>query len=544
MGICLMTACEEPQNQPTPKPDPEEIAGIDTDFKFDDVRVMDTGFVLNILPEDKDMEYIVFVSEKSYFENNNIADKEALLADDYTYFQNQASQFGMNIRDFLFKAGWLNSGDYMNLKGSSLTPNTEYIVYCYGVRFEGNFYEATTNVNYTVIKTTAPAMFDIEFDVQCKTTGNLVEFSIDPGSYDGYYYAYCFTNLQEGYIEQGKTMTDEQITALRNKAYRDFLYYIENEEMSIDEFCMKGNTSFAERLSPMEYYMIAVFAVNEDSIPLLCSTPTLAYFDTDEIYLTETKIELDVSNITTYSADLIITPEDLDMPYVATLILAEDFDEMPEEEIARMQLIIDMWDYSIFTGVWSERMSPLIAGNEYVIVAFGIENDMPTTHLFYERYRAKENADIELEITDIVIRKVFDAEEIVALDASYAHILNECECMILTEAITNIPCDNFYYWWYWEDTRYAFSNEAYLEDFLLYEPTGAFQLMGLWYGEEYFFAGIVEDDSKNLSEIYFGETFTVSRGDCSPAEEFFDYVARSSKLEPSRTSRHTSLLIR
>lgn len=544
MGLSLMTACESPQPVLTPQPTPNETPSITTDFKFDNIRVMDVGFVLNILPEDKDMEYIIFVDTKSYFTSNNITEQQRLISDDRDYFESQAMQFGMGLHDFLSKAGWLKSGDFMDLKGTSLTPDTEYVVYCYGVRFEGDSYEAITDVNYTIVRTTTPAMFDIEFDVECKTTGNVVEFSIDPGKYNGHYYAYCFTNLQSEYIEPGKAISDEQIATLRNKAYRDFQNYIDNEEMTPEEFCMKGKTTFTQRLQPMEYYMIAVFAVNEDNIPLLCSVPTLAYFETDEMYLAETNITLEVSNITNYSADLVITPEDINMPYVATLILAEDFDEMPEDEIERMQLIINLWDYSILRGVWMEQMRPLIAGKEYVIVAFGIDNKMPSTHLFYERYRAKEKADIDLEISDIVIRKVFDAEEIVALDDSYTPILEECQCMVLTEAICNLPCDKFYYWWYWEDERYAYSDEAYLEDFLLYEPTGAYQLMGLWYGNEYFFAGVVEDDQENLSDIYFGEPFTVSREDCSPAEEFFDYVARSSNIEASRTSRHTSLVIR
>ena len=125
MGLSLMTACESPQPELTPQPKPNETPSITTDFKFDNIRVMDVGFVLNILPEDKDMEYIVFVDTKSYFTSNNITEQQRLISDDRDYFESQATQFGMGLHDFLSEAGWLKSGDFMDLKGANLTPDTE-----------------------------------------------------------------------------------------------------------------------------------------------------------------------------------------------------------------------------------------------------------------------------------------------------------------------------------------------------------------------------------------------------------------------------------
>ena len=37
-----------------------------------------------------------------------------------------------------------------------------------------------------------------------------------------------------------------------------------------------------------------------------------------------------------------------------------------------------------------------------------------------------------------------------------------------------------------------------------------------------------EDEDGNLSPVYFGEMFTLSKSQCDPAEEFFQYVAASS----------------
>jgi hypothetical protein len=44
----------------------------------------------------------------------------------------------------------------------------------------------------------------------------------------------------------------------------------------------------------------------------------------------------------------------------------------------------------------------------------------------------------------------------------------------------------------------------------------------------FFFAGIAEDDEGNMSPIYYGDMFVLSKEQCDPAEEFFDYVATRS----------------
>jgi hypothetical protein len=39
---------------------------------------------------------------------------------------------------------------------------------------------------------------------------------------------------------------------------------------------------------------------------------------------------------------------------------------------------------------------------------------------------------------------------------------------------------------------------------------------------------MAEDEDGNLSTIYYGESFTLSKDQCDPAEEFFQYVNTSS----------------
>ena len=80
-----------------------------------------------------------------------------------------------------------------------------------------------------------------------------------------------------------------------------------------------------------------------------------------------------------------------------------------------------------------------------------------------------------------------------------------------------------------------YSDEAFLEDLLLYQPTSPTILMDMYYSmdksDRFLFAGIAEDEEGNLSSIYYGEPFTLEREQCDPAEEFFQYV----KLQSANT---------
>ena len=89
---------------------------------------------------------------------------------------------------------------------------------------------------------------------------------------------------------------------------------------------------------------------------------------------------------------------------------------------------------------------------------------------------------------------------------------------------TSAPTDSVYFWWYEDWMKYEYSEEAFLEDLLLYDPTERIQLMNMYYDLPMLFAGIAEDGEGNMSPIYYTEIFTLSKEQCSPASEFFDLL--------------------
>ena len=521
--IAIAAACQnEPPHEPV-KPKP---------FAFENKQIKHTELSLDIAPEDKELEYVVLFAEKKHFIANGIDTREELLADDLAMLRQYADYYGITIREFLDGMKWITKGDKEGYKVTNLYPATEYVVYCYGVNVEGENYEATTEVYYEVITTTAPKLQDIDFDIEANIVGNSVAITITPNDYNGLYYSYIVPDTNNYYLPEGAPFNADYLAHYRNITWATFNELINNQGIAAEHFCHSGEVTINDRLNPNANYMVICFAVSEDQTPILCSEPSIAYFATQESNKSDLKIEIKVEDITQYNAMLTVTPSKRGEDYACVFLAASQLPPL-ESEYEQMMFIIENFDPAIFSGPFSEALTPLMPGTEYVVVAFGIENNLPTTDMFSYRFTSLEAGTSEVYIESIEIVKLFDAEEIIALDKSYTSILAECECVAIVEAKTNIPTDKLRFWWYEEWMRVEYSEEAFLEDLLMYDYANNPEMMDMYYSmsdqDRFLFAGIAEDENGNMSEIFYTEPFLMSKDMCDPAEEFFSYVGSASK---------------
>ena len=520
--IALAAACQnEPPHEPV-KPKP---------FAFENKQIKHTELSLDIAPEDKELEYVVLFAEKKHFIANGIDTREELLADDLAMLRQYADYYGITIREFLEGMKWITKGDKEGYKVTNLYPATEYVVYCYGVNVEGENYEATTEVYYEVISTTAPKLQDIDFDIEANIVGNSVAITITPNDYNGLYYSYIVPDTNNYYLPEGAPFNADYLAHYRNTTWATFNELINNQGIAAEQFCHSGEVTINDRLNPNANYMVICFAVSEDQTPILCSEPSIAYFATQESNKSDLKIEIKVEDITQYNAMLTVTPSKRGEDYACVFLAASQLPPL-ESEYEQMMFIIENFDPTIFSGPFSEALTPLMPSTEYVVVAFGIENNLPTTDMFAYRFTSLEAGTSEVYIESIEIVKLFDAEEIIAIDKSYTSILAECECVAIVEAKTNIPTDKLRFWWYEEWMRVEYSEEAFLEDLLMYDYANNPEMMDMYYSmsdqDRFLFAGIAEDENGNMSEIFYTEPFLMSKDMCDPAEEFFSYVGSAS----------------
>lgn len=520
--IALAAACQnEPPHEPV-KPKP---------FAFENKQIKHTELSLDIAPEDKELEYVVLFAEKKHFIANGIDTREELLADDLAMLRQYADYYGITIREFLEGMKWITKGDKEGYKVTNLYPATEYVVYCYGVNVEGENYEATTEVYYEVITTTAPKLQDIDFDIKANIVGNSVAITITPNDYNGLYYSYIVPDTNNYYLPEGAPFNADYLAHYRNTTWATFNELINNQGIAAEHFCHSGEVTINDRLNPNANYMVICFAVSEDQTPILCSEPSIAYFATQESNKSDLKIEIKVEDITQYNAMLTVTPSKRGEDYVCVFLAASQLPPL-ESEYEQMMFIIENFDPAIFSGPFSEALTPLMPSTEYVVVAFGIENNLPTTDMFSYRFTSLEAGTSEVYIERIEIVKLFDVEEIIAIDKSYTSILAECECVAIVEAKTNVPTDKLRFWWYEEWMRVEYLEEAFLEDLLMYDYANNPEMMDMYYSmsdqDRFLFAGIAEDENGNMSEIFYTEPFLMSKDMCDPAEEFFSYVGSAS----------------
>ncbi|MBO5882663.1 MAG: hypothetical protein J6Q21_05435, partial [Alistipes sp.] len=516
--IALAAACQnEPPHEPV-KPKP---------FAFENKHIKHTELNLDIVPEDKDVEYVVMFAEKKHFVANGIDTRDELIADDLAMLRSYADYYGITIREFLEGMKWIARGDKSGYRVTNLYPATEYVVYCYGVKLEGESYEPTTEVCYEVISTTAPELKDVKFDIAPTINGNSVTVDITPNGYAGLYYSYIVPDTDSYYLPEGAEFNDDYIAHYRNTTLDTFNELINNQGIPAEHFCHNGEATLNERLNPNANYMVVCFAVSYEQTPILCSVPTVAYFTTAESNKSDLKIEIKVTDITQYNAMLTVTPSKKGEEYACVFLAASQLPPL-DSEYEQMMFIIENFDPAIFKNAFSEALTPLMPATEYVVVAFGIENNLPTTDMFSFRFTSLAAGTSEVYIESIETIKLFDSQEIIALDSSYRSMLSGCECVAIVEAKTNIPTDKLRFWWYEEWMRVEYSEEAFLEDLLMYDYASNPEIMDMYYsyGEQdrFLFAGIAEDESGNMSEIYYSEPFLLSKDMCDPAEEFFGYV--------------------
>ena len=529
----LSVACTDPI-QPEQPEQPEQPNDNTSDiFAFESKDLKHTKLSLNIVPEDKELEYVVLFAEKKHFVANGIDTREELIEDDLAMLRDYANYYKITIREFLEGMKWLVKGDKNGYTVTNLYPATEYVVYCYGVNVDDENYEPTTEVYYEVITTTAPELQSIEFDIKVNVDGNSVAATMTPDNYDGLYYSYIISDSDNYYLPEGAEFNVDYVSHYRNITLDTFNELINNQGTPAEQFCHSGEVTLNKRLNPNTNYMVVCFAVSDEQMPILCSSPCVAYFATKESNMSDLTIDIKVTDISQYNAMLTVTPSETNEKYACVFLSASQLPPY-ESEYEQMMFIIENFDPAIFSGPFSEALTPLMPSTEYVVVAFGIENNLPTTDMFSYRFTSLEAGISEVYIESIEIVKLFDAKEIIALDNSYANALAECECIAIVEAKTNIPTDKLRFWWFEEWMRVEYSEEAFLEDLLMYDYANNPEIMDMYYSldeqDRFLFAGIAEDENGNMSEIFYTEPFIMSKDMCDPAEEFFTMDTRSNMI--------------
>ena len=179
--------------------------------------------------------------------------------------------------------GWESSAQEALQQGTiadrlieNMTPDTEYVVYAYGVN--QTTIERLTPISKETLKTLIPEEVNADFDLQITSVNGLdIDVRVTAKGYDGYFVAKIFSNVKDG-------DTDETVLEKISTAWSDnvqiFGWMGYTSEMILSQEASKLSKEIHETLEPNQKYYIYAFAVDDDA--LRCTDITILPFSTND----------------------------------------------------------------------------------------------------------------------------------------------------------------------------------------------------------------------------------------------------------------------
>lgn len=377
------------------------------DFTIDVQEVHASSAITQVTPDDKDMYYIMYLEEVSYFEYGGIETAEQLILDDFSAFQRGSANNDMNLKAYMEAANVLFKGT-QRVKWSNVLPGVKSVLYVYGVQFneDGSEYEAVTDIAWELIVPEYAPLQDVDFTLDCDINGAEVTLNIEPQNWDGYYLVKFVDSNDELYAQDESVFTDDYMKIIADEwiwVYDGNLGYGFSMEDILDNTCYKGNQSINVELASYTLYSALVYPVAEyDGFVQVVGKPSYVNFSTEEVQQSDMDINIEVTNCYVRVADIRLTPSEPDTQYMMlvtqTSYLPEDYDDD-----YLLDQIFGEWSYAAFTfkGEMTSHLNTLYPDTEYLIVAFGYSGGVVTTDICKKIFKTQPEGECEIEVTGV-----------------------------------------------------------------------------------------------------------------------------------------------
>ena len=410
-----------------------------------------TSVTFSVAALDEEMTWIGQIVGKDWYESFTT---EELLDEDMRYYNGVANEMGISLEEYL--SGVLSCGSHSNIRMSGLDPETEYVVYIYGLSSIG---EVTTRVFHAEFATEAPYEGnDVTYDINVEVNRAIATITITP-SHEGVAY---FNNLitREDFEAYGGDI-NKAADAVIAKIVEDYAAwdYTLAETFEYNTDYLATQYEF-EAMANTEYVAFA-FKWNEKCERL--SEVSYAWFEIGEIAPSENVIAMDISNVTQSTFDIVTTTTNLD-PYVIFPVPAQDIAKMRTDD-AIFEYILNTYGtsglvYYLCEGDVEGTFSGLEAGTNYAILAFGYEAGTLTTSIVRENITTAEAGDVDACVYTIEVTDIDDREAHVSIqpsDFSIFYYWNVFEASMTEEEIKEYILNTYnsaYYGDYWEFSYY------------------------------------------------------------------------------------------
>ena len=486
-----------------------------------------------VTPADKDMEYVMFMSEASYFIDCDIVTPEQLIEDDKSYFKNGAEFDGTNLRDYMINSQVLFSGK-QRTQWNGISPGILSIIYVYGVEFneDKSDYTVVTPIIYEkIVPATAPINEAISFDISTEVHSADVVYNITSESWNGHFYVEALDYNNEQYIAEGEALPEGYTERIAEDWMYTCNYYtgvfgISNEDI-LAEFCYKGTASGQwELISDLEY-MIIVYAVDVvDGVLQMVSRPTIHYLKTEKVVATGLNLDIKVENIYSHVCDLSITPSNDNEPYILLITPIDVVESATDDEALTRLILTELapWTYT-FRGKMSTHINTLIEETEYAVFAFGYYGGVVTTELFKSYFTTPKAEKGTNAVTEVVFNGPYDPVELANYNPdkygayySYAGLY-----LMYMETITERATEDKFHMLVDTATYFYFGEDVIFSDLVAFVCDPVTVNHG-YFNEEYIVVGAAMDERSNYSDMWKSESFTWYEEDMRPISELIEKI--------------------
>lgn len=307
-------ACTEPEEKPTPGPDPTP-EGLTFDVKVGEVTSSTVAYT--VTPSDLEAEYLCVLYDAETVEE--FTRDEFLVQTLFQELEAEARTVGKTLQEYMPEV--VDKGAITDGKFSNLFPESKYYIVVFGVD-AAKGYEANTAVSKTEVTTAAFAGLDTTFEVNTTVDGNTATYQITPSNDEDIWYFYTLPkSTYDAYTDPaGQYQMNEQrfllfcleqeINAYRNAGYSD-------ADIMNAIFHRGALTLQAKGLNAQTEYinMIAGFIISEEGNVTIATDVTTSTYTTGDAKASELTFEISVTDIEMIRAAIKITPSDLKETY-------------------------------------------------------------------------------------------------------------------------------------------------------------------------------------------------------------------------------------
>lgn len=338
-----------------------------------------TSIIFNVEASHPDMTWIPMVTYKEYWDQQP-SDDEVFISD-LAYFEYMAENAGITLAEFL--ADMVGVGSQEGIEITGLTPETEFVIYVYGLTIDG---ERTTDIVSREATTEKPYEGAITFTFDIKEEDYIMEFVVNP-SHKG-------VNYYHG------VATEDEINAWKELAESDNLRDAIQKgdiEANIDMFMSYGFIDSRqeyfdmcnvydtvddgwERVKADTKYLL--YAAKWDENCKLIGEVSTAEYVTAPAEMSKNELTVEIKEVNQSQVTVRVTTTNND-PYVVIPVKSEDIAGMSDEEI--YTLVTTKYDYLVseytFNGNYTHTFSRMRPETNYTILVFGSMAGTMTTDM-------------------------------------------------------------------------------------------------------------------------------------------------------------------